>query len=351
MLAPRAGADGPLPPLRELRELIRTHVPGWSDSELDTAAAGALLTKVRGRVLAPEDIAEPVSDAPAMVAKNLYDGCAYVRVGQVSLALAPQLAAALNTPEFAAARGLILDLRFASGSDYQAAVNVVDQFVSAETTLLSWGEQKGVSTTKTNAWTRPVAVLINRETRGSAEAVAAALRQQRLAILIGGPSAGVGAVFKEVPLGEGNPNRLRLAVSMVKTADGQALSVAGVEPDILVPTRPEQDRAYLADPYTIVLSSTATGGNGSGTNLITGPTTVVRKRVSEADLVRQKRDVEAAVRGGAVDPVPAAPAGGTGTGAAVRPTLAEVAKVVKDPVLGRAVDLLKGLALMGSQRP
>jgi len=350
-MASLAGADAPLPPHRELLEVIRANVSGLADAELDRAAAGALLAKVRGRVLAPADVAEPVSDEPAIVTRAVYDNCAYVRVGQVTLALAPQLAAALQSADFAASRGLVLDLRFAVGTDYQAAANVVALFLNTEKTVLSWGDRQGLSTAQTNAWTRPVTVLVNHDTRGGAEALAAALRQQRLGILIGGPTAGVAAVFKEVPLGDGNPNRLRLAVSVVKTADGQALSETGVEPDILVRMRAEQDRAYLADPYTIVLSSSAMGGSGAGTNTLTGATTVVRKRVSEADLVRQKRDVEAAVRGVGSDALPAGSASTNAPASAPRPTPAEVARVIKDPVLGRAIDLLKGLAFLGSDRP
>lgn len=338
-------ADAPLPPYGELLELIRNHGSGLPENELESAAAGALLAKVRGRVLLPGETAEPLSEEPAIVRREIYDGCAYVQVGQVTRALAPELAAAMRQGEFAESRGLILDLRFAVGDDYLAAANVVSLFLTGETKVLSWGDREGLSTVKTNAWTRPVAVLVNRDTRGGAEALAAALRQQRLALVIGGRTAGAGAVFKEVPLADGSGNRLRLAVATVKTADGQVLPAEGVEPDIQVNVRPEHDRAYLADPFSIVLASGPS--RAGGTNIITSVVTVVRKRVSEADLVRQKRELAIDSAGRerpAADSTQSPESNG-------QPATAELAKVVKDPVLGRALDLLKGLSLLGAQRP
>lgn len=344
-----AHADAPVPPFLELRELVRTHAPGIPETELDAVAASALLAKVRGRVLTPGETAEPISDEPAIVDKKVLEGCAYIRVGQVTLALAPQLAAVLQNPDFASSRGLVLDLRFAGGSDYLAAANVVDRFLSTETTTLIWGDNQGVSTVKSNAWTRPVAVLLNHDTRGAAEALAAALRQQRLGILIGGRTAGSAAVFKEVPLKNESGNRLRLAIAAVKTADGQVLPASGIESDIQVAVRPEHDRAYLADPYTTVLSSGAGGADGSATH--TNPP-AARKRVSEADLVRQKLEIDAAARGGSTAPSATPPTTRTNTpGAAPRPTASELGQVIKDPVLGRAIDLLKGLSLLSSKQP
>ena len=347
--------DVPMPPHKELLELIRAHVVGIPDAELDAAAAGALLEKVRGHLLGPGETGEPVSTEPAIADRKVYDGCAYVRVGQVSLALAPQLSAALQNVDLTNAPGLILDLRFAVGTDYRASANVVNLFVNEETTLLSWGDQLGVSLPKTNAWVRPVTVLVNRETRGAAEALAAALRQQRVGLMIGGRTAGQAAVFEEVPLKDNSGNRLRLAVATVKTGDGQTLPTEGLVPDIEVKSRPEHDRAYLSDPYTIVLAgnsgSTATT-NQPITNTITTSFTVVRKRVTEADLVRQKKETDnpAGVETPKETPLPGAPVPAQ-PGAAARPAASEVAKVIKDPVLGRAIDLLKSLSLFGAKKP
>lgn len=344
-------ADAPLPPYQELLELIRSQAPDLPMAELDTVATSALLSKVRGRILAAGEPAEHPSTEPEVVQQRIYSDCAYIRVGQVTPALTSQLAAALQNETFSKAHGLILDLRFAVGTDYRAATQVVDLFLSDETPLLTWGDQAGRSSAKTNAWKKPVIVLVNHDTRGAAEALAAALRQQSLGMILGGRTAGMGAVFKEIPLPGGSGNRLLLAVAPVKTADGKPLSASGLEPDIEVKTRPELERAYLADPYAADLPGATATAAEAGTNAPNYGFTIVRKapkRVSEADLVRQKREADAGIRGsGAVGT-----ASGTSNAPASNPKSvpAEAVKVMKDPVLGRAIDLLKGLSLLDAQR-
>ena len=199
-------------------------------------------------------------------------------------------------------------------------------------------------------------VLVNRDTRGGAEALAAGLRQQRSGLVIGARTGGVSAVFKEFPLSDGSGNRLRLAVAAVKTGNKLPISASGIDPDVLVNVRREDERAYLADPYSgtgvvVVGSNPPTHGSSA---VVMGVTTV-KRRLSEADLVRQKQEAEAAIHGRPVESVsntntaPKLPGGAEAAGQ--RPASPEVVKVIKDPALARAVDLLKGLALLGVQRP
>ena len=95
------GADTPsastLPPLNELRDLLRKHIRDLSEAELDAAATQALLNRVQGRILEPNETVNEESDAAAIADKRVFDpGCLYVRIGQVSLGLGPQLAAVLR---------------------------------------------------------------------------------------------------------------------------------------------------------------------------------------------------------------------------------------------------------------
>lgn len=316
-----------LPPLNELREVIRTHVKDIPEGELDEVASRALLERVQGRVLGEgESVGDAESDAPAVAAKQVFEpGCLYVRVGQVSLGLAPQLAAVLRDSQWTAgARGLVLDLRFAGGSEYAGAANAADLFMGEEKALIDWGAGVTRSTAKTNAWTLPVTVLVNRETRGSAEALAAVLRADNVALVIGAPTAGGAAVYREVPISGGR--RLRLATSRVRVGDGQVLGTAGIRPDILVETPAASERAYLADPYVAVV------GGAEGSNRIQS-SVQVKKRLTEAELVRQRR------AGGGAAPTPSAATSATNSTVSV--------KVVRDPALARALDLIKGLAVLG----
>ncbi len=313
-----------LPTLSEVREILRKEVKDISEAELESVATQALLDRVQGRLLEAGETVNEELDAPAVAEKRLMDpGCLYVRVGRVSLGLAPQLAAVLrDTNLVTGSRGLVLDLRFAGGVDYAAAANAADLLVSDESPLLDWGEGAVKSVTDVDGWTLPVVVLVNRETRGAAEALAAVLRSQNVGLVIGNPTAGTAAVFREVPLADGR--RLRLATARIRTGDGAVLGREGVQPDIAVRVTVEQERAYLADPYTLIQNSNA---QPTGTNQLMSSVTV-RRRVTEADLVRQRRS---ATEGLALPDA---------VGAKVQ------APVIRDPALGRALDLLKGLAVL-----
>lgn len=306
----------PLPPLADLLKAVRDHVQDPASPE--RAAAKALIEGVQGTILAPGTPGESTSDAPAIARKErLEAGPLYVRVGQVSLALGPQLAAILqDTNLLAAANGLVLDLRFASGTEYAAAASTADLFAEPGTPLLDWGNGPIAATAKQHPWDLPVAVLVNHETQGAAEALAAAIRAAKAGLVIGSPTAGKAAIFREVPLPDGL--RLRLATAPVRAGDGRLLGPDGVQPDIAVRTVASNERTYLDDPYALI-------GASSGTDAARLTNTVaIKRRVTEADLVRQRR--------GETNEAPATPA--------------SRARVIRDPALARAVDLLQGLAAL-----
>lgn len=310
------GAGESLPPLADLLKAVRENVKDSSAAE--AAAARALLEGIQGSVLGPDDPGEPPSDAPAVVKKErLEAGPLYVRVGQVSLGLAPQLAAILrDTNLVSAANGLVLDLRFATGAEYGAAASAADLLAQPGVPLMDWGNGTAVAGGKAQPWDLPVAVLVNHGTRGAAEALAAAIRSAQAGLVIGTPTAGKAAIFRDVPLAGGL--RLRLAASPVRVGDGKAIGPEGVQPDISVRTVASNDIIFLENPFAVIGTKAGPEG-GAITNTVT-----VRRRVTEADLVRQRRGE---------------------TNAAPTPTPAN-AKVIRDPVLARAVDLLRGLAAL-----
>jgi len=316
-----------LPPLSELRDLLRNHVKDLPEAELDAVAAQALLERVQGRILAPGESFNEESDQAAIQEKRVFEpGCLYVRIGQVSLGLAPQLAAVLrDTNLVTGTRGLILDLRFAGGSDYAGAANAANLLVAGDVPLLDWGDGSVRATPKESGWDLPVTVLVNHETRGAAEALAAALRAAHVGLVLGNRTAGKAAVYREIPLADGR--RLRLATARIRAGENSLLGPEGLQPDIAVKVSAEDERAYLSDPFTRILSKAE---SSSGTNQVIG-TVSVRRRLTEAELVRQRR---ALADGGTPSNVPPA--------TALEPAL----KIVRDPVLGRALDLIKGLAVL-----
>ena len=204
-------------------------------------------------------------------------------------------------------------------------------FLSAERLLIDWGGGKASSTAKETALTLPLTALVNGQTRGAAEALAAALRQSGAALVVGNNTAGEASMFEEFTLSDGQ--KLRIASGNVKLGNGEALSTAGVAPDIAVKVSPEDERAYYADPFrnTGADLAKAAGANGKG-----GSTNQPRLRINEAELVRLQREGNLPDDDAPLVPALAKAESGTTT--------------LRDPVLGRALDVLKAIAIVQPAR-
>ncbi len=326
----QAASTNDLPKFDDLLKLLKEH-GALSAAELDRAATEGLLTALHGQVVLLTNTSANtniVSDQAALVRSTNYDkSFAYFRVGQVKDKLAEQISTAYG--QMGKIKGVILDLRFADGRDYAAAAQVANLFLSTEQPLLSWGNEIAKATTKTNAITLPVVVLVNKQTAGAAEALAAVLRETQVALLIGSQTEGSASIFNEFSLPSGQ--RVRIAVAQVKIGQDKAASPEGLKPDIDVSVAPEDEKAYLDDPFKNLAKAT----DVSGTNSLSSLARTNQPRLNEAELVRQHRE-----------------------GFSLRDQLAEqplkdvqgTVRSINDPVLMRALDLLKGLAVVQQTR-
>ncbi len=137
--------------------------------------------------------------------------------------------------------------------------------------------------------TTPLVILVNSQTRGSAFTLVSQLRADGWAVVIGSTNI---------------PQTLR--------------------PDISVPVSPTDEKRFWDDPYFTV--SPPAGA------VVTNTLLPFMDHLSEAELVRRKiKDGE----------------GGPEAAALPRP---EPVRVIRDPVLARAVDLLKALAVLHPAR-
>ncbi|TAK90310.1 MAG: hypothetical protein EPO07_20480 [Verrucomicrobia bacterium] len=318
-----AETTNPAPDFQEVFNLVRDQLKGADTAEMNRAAVQGLLQKFNGRVALAGDTTGAA--AVALVARtNVFDdGVAYVRVNRVEDGLAEKISSALaSLGATNKVKGAVLDLRFASGENYPAVVATAELFISKETDLLDWG--KGVVKTKANAdaFNFPLVVLVNRETRGAAEALAAALREAGVALILGSGTAGNAFSYREFPLKSGQ--RLLVASGSVKLGDGNELPATGLKPDIQVDAKVEDERNYLDDPYG------AKGQGAASGSLTNRPPR--RPRITEADLVRERREgTNIADFTPARDREPEKPQ-------------------LRDPALARAVDLLKALAVVRKGR-
>jgi hypothetical protein len=315
-----------LPTFQEVYELLRTNPPGLSAEEFNRAALGGLVRGLDGRVILPMlETNSPSGTSSVAQATVLDNGFAWIRLGQIDDRAAAQIGQAWSgLASSNRLRGLILDLRGASGQDYAAAAAVADKFLASELPLLIWAGGKATSTIKTNAWLKPVAVLVNEQTSASAEALAAVLRQSRVALVLGQPTAGRARTMKEFRLSNGQP--MWIASEPVRLGDGLPLDEP-VKPDITVPTSREQELQWLDDPF-----------RKAGAAAKTIVSSAARRRINEAELVRQQREGKTPDEEFTAEP------------AASKEATEPEKPVVQDPVLARALDLLKGLAVIQPQR-
>jgi Peptidase family S41 len=298
-----AGAE--TAPFSEVFDLVRTHAAGIDADSLNRAALDGLVGKLGGQVrLKPTGTNSPT--AASKESLRLFEG----RIGYWHPADfdAEGADSARRFNDFAASNhcaGWVLDLRGVGGSNLSGAADVADIFTPPGRPVLDLGQGMRAASPKTNLPT-PLAVLINGETRGAADAVAAALHANESGILIGGPTGGGAARFEEFKLSNGGA--IEIATSQIKVGGDKTVPVSGQKPDISVSVSAAAEKSWLEDPFA-------------------GPDPFIqpRRRMTEAELVREKR-------GG--------PAPTNNIAPATHP------RSVRDPVLLRALDFLKGVEIL-----
>lgn len=329
------------PAFEEVYQVLRKNLTGVGEAELEQAAIKGLLNQLYPLVSIATNNGphpgEPVGEP--LAATSILEGAyAYFRFNHIAEDADKEFSTAFKrVASTNRLRGLILDLRFADGVDYGAAAALADPFLPARQPMIDWGDGLRLSTTKTNPVHLPLAILMNKETRGAAEAFAAILRRSDIGILLGDNTAGQAFLSREFTLKNGQ--KLSIATTPVKIASGQPISRTGVAPDIKVEVPLAEERAYLQDAYRQaprLAAATGPGGSSSAglTNQTASGTNRARRRINEADLVRMQRE--------GIDLDADFPTGREA--GPLRPP------VITDPVLARAVDLLKALSLVQHSR-
>jgi len=320
---------------KEVYDLIRAHVAGLSQQQLDHAAVQALVTALAPKVMLVSGESNTTSSSALISQTNLFEGdVAYLRITRIGSGLPEAIRKSYES--LAASnklKGMILDLRYTAGSDYAAASAAVDLFVAKERPLLNWGNGVTRSKQKTDALTVPVAVLINHQTSEAAEALAALIRETGTGLILGNLTAGQAMIAQEYPLKNGE--RLRIATAPIQLGEGSPLPPEGIKPDITVRVTADEEQAYYADPFRSS-HNTNTLFASTGLSLTNPPSAnnrARRPRFNEAELIRERRE----------GPALATDLPGTREIDPEKP-------VVRDPVLARALDLLKGLAVVRHTR-
>ncbi len=309
---------------KELYDIIKTRVPEISESQIEAAAVEGILNKFSNYVhIVSEDSAQQTNQTTI---KTLLfeENIAYFKFTNINQELSEKFSILLSEIEKTnKLKGIILDLRFCGGKDYAAAAKLADLFYTEEKPLFIAGNTKYSSTKKTNAIEVPTIILVNSETSAGAEAFAGALKDCKNILIIGNNTKGKAFSYSDIKLSNGKI--LRVASSRIKISNGELFPTNGLKPEITVDVSLEEERQFIDDPYKLPKRLAA---EGESTSRLTRP------RLNEDELVKMKKEgidytSPTTEREKVSKPEP---------------------KIVYDPVLSRAIDILKVLTIIGFER-
>lgn len=183
------------------------------------------LTVTRGMVTVP-----PVSD------KLLDDGIGYLKVDQFNKGKAQEIAAKIKELQDKGAKRFILDLRDCADGDEDEGIATANLFLDHGTITYLQGQryprQNFTADSSKTVTNLPLVVVVNRDTAGAAEIVAAAILQNNRGDVLGDKTFGVGSVQKVIEIPDGSA--LILSVAKYYSPNGDAIQDKQVTPNILV---------------------------------------------------------------------------------------------------------------------
>ena len=187
------------------------------------------ITIVRG-IIKIKDIKRPMI---------LEDGVGYVKIGEFRESTSKDLSKALEKLDKEGLEALIIDVRNNPGGLLHSAIDISSKFLSNGEVVVSTdsrNEEKRIYRSEffgKKYLNIPIVVLVNKGSASASEILAAALRENNRAVLIGETTFGKGSVQTILPLSDGSA--MRLTTSKYYTPNGESIHEKGIEPDIIIP--------------------------------------------------------------------------------------------------------------------
>jgi carboxyl-terminal processing protease len=184
-------------------------------------------------------VVRDVIRARSVRSRFLEPGYGYVRISQFVTGTGNEVVTALENFHLSDTelQGVILDLRNNPGGVLQAAVDVVDAFITEGLIVYTEGREES-SFTRYEATASdpshgvPLIVLINEGSASASEVVAGALQDQNRAVIMGTQSFGKGSVQTVLPLT--NDRAIKLTTALYYTPNGRSIQARGITPNIIV---------------------------------------------------------------------------------------------------------------------
>ncbi len=271
-----------------------------------------VLTVVREGINAPFEVTltRRIITVKSVRSKTLEPGFGYLRIAQFQTKTAEDFKRELeklkriNNP----LKGAIIDLRNNPGGLLQSSIQLADIFLNEGTIVYTEGRvpsSKSVfeASATEPADTTPLVILINGGSASASEIVAGALQDHKRALVVGTQSFGKGSVQTVLPLSQ--ERAIKITTARYFTPNGRSIQAQGILPDIVI------DRARV-QPLSKDGEITEADLHGH----------LSRKDGEESDSSSRKKSSKAVV------------------------SLAE-----SDNQLFEALNLLKGIYLMGQRSP
>jgi carboxyl-terminal processing protease len=241
-----------------VRELSVVQIDRMLAGDAGSKVTLAVIREARGEPQKVEVTRELLQDPP-ITTEIVDSNTGYIRIPIFNKGKAAEIESKIKELTGEGAAKLVLDLRNCAGGETEEAVKTVDLFVDKGLIAYAQGQryprQDLMATPQGPVCKLPLAVLINQSTAGPAEIIAAAMKGDKRAEVVGVRSFGVGVVQKLIQVGDGSA--VLLSVAKYYGPDGEAIHDKGVTPEIV---QTESSDADSADEDTVPESPEHFGG-------------------------------------------------------------------------------------------
>jgi len=186
----------------------------------------------------------------SVASKNLNHNLAYIKLNTFeNLTAAKEFEKVLR--EMKDTDGLILDVRGNGGGLLQNAIDIGSMFIRQGVivqTVDREGKREQLESTGRVLWTKPVVMLINESSASASEILAGALRDNRIATLVGNHTFGKASVQNVRQLNDGSA--VLITIAKYLTPDGEDINKRGISPEVevLVPTKEAETEPEMQVP-------------------------------------------------------------------------------------------------------
>lgn len=214
-----------------------TNPDAITDAELNRATLTGLLVRMPGGLMLLPNRESTAASAAPLYAEIFENHLGYLRLGDLSAANLKELDKKLQEFSQKKVDAVVIDLRASSSGDFANAAEFAKRFCAKGKPLFSVRkpsskQDRQFASDRDAAFQGLIVVLVDADTSGGAEALAATLKLNDKALIIGQTTAGRAVEYSDQQLPSGKI--LRVASAEAVLPDGQPLFPSGVKPDLPV---------------------------------------------------------------------------------------------------------------------